>query len=273
MSKIKDFFKNPYFLAIMALLGVCIGILQFLFPLISKESDLRISLLSSVQIIEIANNIDKTNLSFFYKDQKVESLSYLKIRIKNTGTTPFLRQDFREDITLELPTDSKIIAFSSKPILANLSKSNEYTLKIEIDLLNPEELIDLELLIENRGSLISFDEIKVSGRIVGIFKLEIEDGQKNPLLSKEEARIQSIAVLKKAREYVFESLALIVFMGLFLWVLSLGDTKKEQSLWKKIIYWSLITIFLGLVAIAIIFTIGKILYELSIAIFRYFSFN
>lgn len=269
IAKIKKFYtKHKLIIDIIVVVSIPLSfILTFLtwrYP-IKDIKDLKISLIALSSIIDTQNinNIDTNNLSIFYQDKKIDNLSYLKLRFKNTGTIPITRDDFIEDIKLSLPKEADIISFNVMPkSLLNITNNTPSLLGINSNLLNPEDVVDLEMIINDRGHNLALDNINIAGRIIGIKDIQIKKYEEQKIMSDAEQKKTATQNLKAIFLIVPISIILIALIIWFSLKLDEIEEKPKKTIIEKIFYYGFLGTIALLLTISALYMIGKFLYTL-----------
>lgn len=210
MLSFKNIIDSKYSIFILSFVTLIIALFAWLFPKYEYR-EIKIGLMSNIQIINISNNIDKKDLTFYFKDKPIENLTYIKIRFKNTGTQPFTKENFIKDIQILLPKEMEIIDYKEIPQgIINIKKIDNNILSFNSELINPKDIIDLELLVNNRDTPLLLSNIKIDGRIFGVNTLQIKDQQ---LLSEEEEKSQITGIILMF--FIFLPLVLLPLSGMF----------------------------------------------------------
>jgi len=192
MAKLNEIINNPYVKFFLVVAAILIAFFAWIFP--RKEyKEIKIGLISNLPIINVSENIDKKDLVFYYQNNQIKNLTYLKIRFKNTGTSPLVKQNFVRDLQIILPEGVKIISWSLAPKgILNISQLNENIFSLNSDLFNPRDTVDLEAMVDANDVQLLLPGIKVDGRIFGVNDLQIKEQQ---ILSEEEEQSSQKRIL------------------------------------------------------------------------------
>ncbi len=170
-------------------------------PIDTSHKGLKISVVASTQLANFTENAMSNEIALTYKNEKISGLNFLKLRFQNTGNTPLLKNDFVKDLVLKLEEGKKIISVTSTPgNLLNISNYGDNNLELSTDLLNPGQVVDLDLFVINKDGLkslpITANNLKVDHRIVNLNKVLIGDQSEFDLRSEAEKK-------KEARSIIF----------------------------------------------------------------------
>jgi hypothetical protein len=257
MEKIRKYITNPYIQFSFLLLGTVIAFLAWRFPIVSQVKSLKIGIVSNLEPVNIAGGIKKDNIKIYYQEREIKHLRYISFRIQNNGNTPIVPQDFVDSLSIKFPDGFKIFDFSLNPpyiLTAHLITPN--ILKFDPGLLNPGDNFDVEFIIEGNSSVVSTEEISLSGRIVGINDLYISSYQKDELLSDLEKKTHARKKVLDTFKTLGYSLLGIIFIVM---LISLSEYKGQNnnllSLSKaiSILVGTIVILFVGGALITLVF--------------------
>ena len=166
-------FQGPiwnFWNAVFAFLAIIITVV--LFQLDRSVKDLQIEVLSNSPLISVEGDIAK-DIEILYKDQPVQTLSVILLRIENTGNTPIQETDYSRPILISVSPDAEVGEFSvveTKPenIGLSLEKITPYQVELSKSLLNPgDQALVRILVLDNDGTL------EVGARIADISEPKI----------------------------------------------------------------------------------------------------
>lgn len=164
---------------VIALLGAAIPLAQWISS--EKEKSLSYKIISTQKLLP---NNNKSGLTVFSKDKKIENATFYQIIIKNNGSIPILRSDFDEPVTIKINENSEIL-YAEITSTTPSSLTGKLTIKdrsaiIEPLLLNADDLIEISLGVTN-------DEQPpvIQGHITGIKEISL-DSTPDPAQKKKE---------------------------------------------------------------------------------------
>lgn len=255
MNKISKLIENPYIKILSFFLAVIITFFAWFFP-IEPKKELKINLEPYIRPIEISENIERDDLSIIYKEDRVNSLSYLNFNIKNTGKIPIRKEDFAKELKLEFPQQVKILSYKTTPSdIIFVNKNSNNILSIYSDLINPKDFVSIEILCDDNNIDLNLENIRLSGRIAGIEEIKLENSEDLILLSKKESKDKAFKNLNDIFVIILTVIVLIPILVFFMNFL-LEDSPKNKLL--KYIQFVLRALFLSLLVISIIWIIFEV---------------
>lgn len=163
---------------ILALLGLTIPFAQWIFS--EKEKSISYKIISTQQLLP--NN--KSGLSVFSQEKKIENATFYRLVIKNNGTIPILRSEFDEQISIKVGEKSEVlyaeIASTIPPSLSAKINKKENFITIDPLLLNPDDAIEISLGVSGENG-----QPTITGHITGIKNITI-DNSLDPAQKKKE---------------------------------------------------------------------------------------
>jgi len=164
MNNISEFFSKPWWQGVSVVLTV-VGIAVTLFQFRKKKLGYLVQFSESIfndEDLDIAKE-----LSISYKNNPVESLRVVSIKLKNYGFLPIKKDDFQEAIQIQLQGNLKILYYEVKSIVPkNLKIVCVQDLKsifIEPTLLNSKDTFSVKIVYDGEDA-----QIEPACRIVGI---------------------------------------------------------------------------------------------------------
>ncbi len=262
IKSITNYLSSPQGQTTLLIAGLLIALCAWLFPFQTEVKSLKVGLVSNLEPINISGIIEAENLKIFYQNREIESLIYLRFRIQNNGNLSILDNDYKEPLQIIFPSSVSIFDYSiSDTTILSAVIESENILKLDAKLLNPGDVVDVEILVETTPPL-SSDQIRLGGRIVGISSLSIEEASETDILSASDQR-------SHARKQLLNSLLgigiAIVFFASMIPILYLMNYRGENPTLKilsKIIMFIFIAVFLSI----IVFYVAYFLYALIITI-------
>jgi hypothetical protein len=156
------------------LITIIIGILPFIISIpSSRNKSLAVKENFNSQIVSISNDSLRKNLTFFYKDKRLDNLYTIEISLVNDGAETINKQDFEKPLIIKFDSPSKIFSYEvvrSNPTNINYHiNSDSNSLSIEPMLINPGDELTIGILISNLSKIPTID-----GRISGIKEVKFK---------------------------------------------------------------------------------------------------
>jgi hypothetical protein len=151
-------------------LAVFVAVILFLLDRAVK--DLQIEVLSNSPLISVEGDIAK-DIKILYKDQPVQALSVIILRIENTGNIPIKESDYSRPVIISVSPDAEVGEFTvveTRPEAIDLSlrKIAPHRVELSKSLLNPGDQVLVRILaLDNDGTL------DVNARIADISQIRI----------------------------------------------------------------------------------------------------
>ncbi|MCF0055352.1 hypothetical protein [Dyadobacter sp. CY356] len=168
MNNISEFFSKPWWQGISVILTV-LGIAVTLFQFRKKKLGYLVQFSESIfndEDLDIAKQ-----LSISYKNNPIESLRVVSIKIMNYGFLPIKRDDFQEAIQIQLQGNLKILYHEVKSIVPNNLKivcaQDLQSIFIQPTLLNSKDTFSIKIVYDGDDA-----QIEPACRIVGISRIK-----------------------------------------------------------------------------------------------------
>jgi hypothetical protein len=208
--------------ALLALLTIIIGAIYFLLD--RPVKDLQIEVLSNSPLISVEGDITK-DIKILYKDQAVQTLSVVLLRIENTGNVPIRETDYSRPVLVSMSPDAEVGEFSivetrPKDIDLSLKKITPHQVELSKSLLNPGDQVLVKILVLDND-----ETLNVSARIADISELKVLSG-----LEEQSSQGQQDQKLSPAWAFVFWVIILF-FISFVLW-LTFADIKPVIG-WRQ----------------------------------------
>jgi hypothetical protein len=178
--------------AVLALLAIIIGGVYFLLD--RPVRDLQIEILSNSPLISVEGDIAE-DIKILYKDQPVQTLSVILLRIENTGNVPIRETDYSQPVLISVSPDAEVGEFSiveTRPLGIDLSleKIAPHQVEFSRSLINPGDQVLVKILVvDNDGTLdvnariADISELKVLSVLEEQSSSELQDQKLSPALS------------------------------------------------------------------------------------------
>ena len=161
--------------ASLTLLGLIITALGVVSPIAwdwwNKRTQISLETKSNVSIVSIAQPIK--NLELLYNNKKISELHKVVLVMRNSGKTPFTKDDVVSPITIVFSADEVLEATLARKDPKNLGVSAALTgnaLVLNFDLINPNDEAEIEILIAGK-----YDGFSAAARIKNLADIEITD--------------------------------------------------------------------------------------------------
>lgn len=257
---IKNITDNQYIKSLIAIVAIVIALLAWFYPRSTEIKNIKVGLITNIQPINISDSIKKEDFVLLYKEKKINNLNYLKFQIKNNGSIPLIKEDFKQDIEIIFPETAELINYEIKPLILNVTKKEKNILSFNSELLNPNDAVELVVLLDNNGELINPNNIILNGRVVGIKNLALKNFKEDEILSDDEKRISARNDIKKG---AFAILLLIGITGpiiVFIYFLDYKGENKYFKFFSKVCMLGAYLFGFSLV-IFILYVIGRLIYR------------
>jgi hypothetical protein len=188
----EQIFNQQWMGLLVALVSIAITV--YIYKKQNKIKRLSYEILYSASLIDVNKDVIN-DLKITYKDQKVEQLNVIEVKIVNDGQIPIKKSDFEKPIE---------IFFKNSSALFDIIISNRFPLNLEVELdaaerkilinpllLNPKDYFTLRISLDGKDR-----ELEVSGRVEGISQIN-------------KININSIGRTRKILQ--FSSLLLVLF--------------------------------------------------------------
>src|SRR5262245_16390244 len=142
------FFRDSIWQFIGVVSAIVIAVV--LFWLSRSAKDLQIEILSNSPLVSVDGEITK-DIKIIYKDQPVQTLSVVLLRIENTGNVPIREGDYSRPIRISVSPEAEVGEFSvvetrPKGIDLSLEKIASNQVELSKSLLNPGDQVLIKIL-------------------------------------------------------------------------------------------------------------------------------
>ena len=141
------------------------------------RKQLQIIVEATIPLVDI-NPEASDDITILYKNQPVDNVILLQIRLENTGNQPIVPDDYIEPVTFSFGPGSEIADLSITDMNPTniglvISKTSQYQAELAPVLLNPGDvaMVRFALLAEKIDSVI--EDFQIDGRIVGVREVEL----------------------------------------------------------------------------------------------------
>lgn len=233
----------------LILLALVLAFLAWRFPVSPEITSLKLGLVSNLEPINISGGIKNEQVEIFYHREPIKSLRYLKFKLENDGTRPITPNDYVENITIHLPSDIHILDFKASPdSLLNASVNGTNMLTLSSGLLNPNDIVDIEMVVESNGRALNDNDFSVTGRIVNVKTLSIVSSNEADFMKMEDRRAIARKTLIKNVIVIVTALPITVLIGLVMMLIDYNGASPVIKRLAKILRYT----FVPLIAVVMV---------------------
>lgn len=174
------FFRDPVWQFVGVVIGLGAIVLAVVLSRTERQvSELQIEILSNSSLVNVDGDVTG-DIEIVYRDQPVNTLSLILLRIENSGNVPIRDSDYSEPIVIAVSPDAEIGEFTivetePKGINITVEKISPYQIELSNALLNPGDQVLLKIL-----ALDNDDSLDITARIVNVSELQIVSGLVEP---------------------------------------------------------------------------------------------
>ena len=153
-------------------IGIVTGIILTIAVVLYQRqvNELQVEIVSNSSLINVDSEI-ASDIEIIYKDQPVETLSLILIRLENTGNVAIKESDYSQPIVISISPDAEIGEFvvaetSPRGINLSLGKIGTHQVELSKSLCNPGDQALIRIMALNND-----DTLDITARIVDISQL------------------------------------------------------------------------------------------------------